>query len=85
MTLLLNDNVIVDGHRIACGVHGEGAPLVLIHGTPSHSHIWRNVVPRLVAAGHRHGHECAKERRNHGVNTFVANLVDKVLMDMLMV
>ncbi len=53
MTALLNDNAITDGRRIACGVHGEGAPVVLIHGTPSHSHIWRNVVPRLVAAGHR--------------------------------
>ncbi|MHA1545770.1 MAG: alpha/beta fold hydrolase, partial [Alphaproteobacteria bacterium] len=48
---LLPENVIIDGHRIACGVHGAGAPVVLVHGTPSHSFIWRDVVPRLTRAG----------------------------------
>ncbi len=47
MTDLLNRHLIIDGHRIACGVHGDGPPVVLIHGTPSHSAIWRNVLPRL--------------------------------------
>ena len=51
----LNDNAIVDGHRIACGKHGnsEGEPIVLIHGTPSHSYIWRNVLPGLTKNGYR--------------------------------
>ena len=53
MTGLLPDHAIIDGHRIAYGVHGEGPPVVLIHGTPSHSFIWRNVVPRLTAGGLR--------------------------------
>jgi hypothetical protein len=53
MTQLLDDNVIINGNRIACGAWGEGEPVILIHGTPSHSHIWRNVMPKLVAAGHR--------------------------------
>ncbi len=53
MTPLLDDNVIINGNRIACGAWGEGEPVILIHGTPSHSHIWRNVMPKLVAAGHR--------------------------------
>ena len=53
MTDLLDDHVIIDGQRIACGTHGTGEPLVLIHGTPSHSFIWRNVVPKLVTAGSR--------------------------------
>ena len=48
---LLNDNVLIDSQRIACGVHGEGPPLVLIHGTPFYSRIWHEVLPRLVAAG----------------------------------
>nr|WP_246331308.1 alpha/beta hydrolase [Saccharopolyspora hordei] len=26
--------------------------MVFVHGTPSHSHIWRNVVPAFEAAGH---------------------------------
>ncbi|QPC42641.1 alpha/beta hydrolase [Kaustia mangrovi] len=51
MPTLLNDNRIIGGHRIACGVHGAGEPVVLIHGTPSHSVIWREIVPRLVASG----------------------------------
>ncbi|MCF3934036.1 alpha/beta hydrolase [Acuticoccus sp. M5D2P5] len=29
-----------------------GEPLVLVHGTPSSSLIWRNVLPRLTAAGY---------------------------------
>lgn len=48
---LLDWHIIVDGHRIAAGVHGAGDPLVLVHGTPAHSIIWRNLLPRLTAAG----------------------------------
>jgi pimeloyl-ACP methyl ester carboxylesterase len=48
---ILNEHVVVDGHRIAVGRHGQGTPVVLVHGTPSHSFIWRDVVPRLVATG----------------------------------
>lgn len=53
MNGLLNRHCIVDGYRIAYGVHGDGPPAVLIHGTPSSSHIWRNIVPTLTAAGRR--------------------------------
>ncbi|KFE49511.1 alpha/beta fold hydrolase [Pseudomonas syringae] len=48
---LLNQHVIIEGRRIATGIHGEGLPVVLLHGTPAHSYIWRNVVPLLVEAG----------------------------------
>ena len=50
---LLNGQVLIDGHRIACGVHGEGEPMVLVHGTPFYSRIWHQVVPRLIEAGFR--------------------------------
>ncbi len=50
---LLNDQVLIAGHRIACGRHGDGEPIILIHGTPFYSRIWHDVVPRLVAAGYR--------------------------------
>lgn len=53
MTSLLPDNTLILGHRIANGVHGAGEPVVLIHGTPSSSYIWRNVVPELVDNGQR--------------------------------
>lgn len=49
---LVPDNAIICGFRIANGRHGDGEPLVLIHGTPSSSHIWRNVLPVLVDAGY---------------------------------
>jgi pimeloyl-ACP methyl ester carboxylesterase len=33
---------------VAFDVFGEGPPVVLVHGTPSRSYIWRNVVPTLA-------------------------------------
>ena len=48
---LVPKNVLVDGKRISFGVHGKGEPVVLLHGTPSSSYIWRNVVPLFVDAG----------------------------------
>ena len=53
MTHLVNQHSIINGTRIARGVHGEGAPVVLIHGTPSSSYIWRNILPSLVEAGYK--------------------------------
>ncbi len=51
MTQLVDGNAIIGGHRIAHGVHGDGEAVILIHGTPFFSHIWRKVLPDLVAAG----------------------------------
>ena len=51
MTRLVHDNVLIEGNRIAYGIHGEGEPVVLIHGTPFFSHIWRKVLPGLVDSG----------------------------------
>jgi pimeloyl-ACP methyl ester carboxylesterase len=51
--MLTPENALIRGHRIAWGVSGAGAPVILIHGTPSFSYIWRNVAPRLAAAGHQ--------------------------------
>jgi pimeloyl-ACP methyl ester carboxylesterase len=34
--------------RIRYDVQGAGAPLVLVHGTPSSSFVWRKVAPRLA-------------------------------------
>ena len=43
--------MLISGHRIATGVHGGGTPLVLVHGTPAHAIIWRELVPLFVGAG----------------------------------
>ncbi|WP_170775461.1 alpha/beta fold hydrolase [Ruegeria lacuscaerulensis] len=53
MTQLVDQHCVINGNRIAHGVHGEGEPVVLIHGTPSSSWIWRNILPSLVEAGHK--------------------------------
>ncbi|KAH8690301.1 Alpha/Beta hydrolase protein [Talaromyces proteolyticus] len=55
MKPLATENVLINGWRIAYGVYGTQSdtyPVVLIHGTPSSSLIWRNVLPGLVSAGH---------------------------------
>src|SRR5919202_2184352 len=36
----------------AAGTRGAGEPVVFLHGFPTSSHLWRDVVP-LVPAGHR--------------------------------
>ena len=33
--------------RIRYDIHGDGAPVVLAHGTPSSSFVWQKVWPRL--------------------------------------
>jgi len=48
MGSIVNQNVITNGYRIAYSSMGSGEPLVLIHGTPSSSYIWRNVAKRLA-------------------------------------
>ncbi|MEM7222280.1 MAG: alpha/beta hydrolase [Pseudomonadota bacterium] len=53
MSHLVSDNAVLGGFRIAHGKHGKGNPVVLIHGTPSSSLIWRNIVPALVDGGHQ--------------------------------
>jgi pimeloyl-ACP methyl ester carboxylesterase len=42
-----------DGISLHVRMEGEGAPVVLLHGFPDSSVLWRNQVPALVAAGHR--------------------------------
>ena len=51
MNHIATENVLINGHRIAHGMHGNGEPVVLLHGTPSSSYIWRNIMPLLVSAG----------------------------------
>lgn len=51
MEPVVTENAIINGSRIAYGVHGTGQPVVLLHGTPSSSLIWRNVIPHLTKSG----------------------------------
>jgi pimeloyl-ACP methyl ester carboxylesterase len=42
-----------DGVTLAVLEEGEGTPVVLLHGFPDSSHVWRNQIPALVGAGLR--------------------------------
>lgn len=46
--LELSNRFVFDGHRIAWGTLGEGEPLVLLHGTPFSSQVWRRIAPWLA-------------------------------------
>lgn len=41
----------VRGRRIAFVETGSGAPIVLLHGNPTSSYLWRDVVPPLLGCG----------------------------------
>lgn len=42
-----------EGIRVAHIDEGEGAPVVMLHGEPTWSFVWRKVIPPLVEAGYR--------------------------------
>ena len=42
-----------EGLRVARIDEGHGAPVVLFHGEPTWSYLWRKVMPPLLEAGHR--------------------------------
>lgn len=41
----------VKGSRMAYAAAGEGPPIWLLHGNPTSSYIWRNVIPHLSGLG----------------------------------
>jgi haloalkane dehalogenase len=41
----------VNGRRIAYVDEGSGDPVVLLHGNPTSSYLWRNVIPELEGCG----------------------------------
>jgi pimeloyl-ACP methyl ester carboxylesterase len=55
----------------------DTAPLVLLHGMPQHSEMWRKVIPHLVAAGHT---VYALDQRGAGGTTITRDGYDKATM-----
>jgi haloalkane dehalogenase len=41
----------VKAKNIAYVEVGEGDPIVLVHGNPTSSYLWRNVIPELAGKG----------------------------------
>lgn len=51
-TKLIEGHTYIGGHKIAFLELGQGSPVILIHGIPTNSHMWRKIIPQL-AANHR--------------------------------
>ena len=47
----MRKKVEVHGLNMAYAESGEGEPIVFVHGNPTSSHLWRNVVPHAEAHG----------------------------------
>ena len=43
--------VEVNGRRIHYVEQGEGAPIVFLHGNPTSSYLWRNIIPYAAKQG----------------------------------
>ena len=46
-------NIDANGLSLYVEVHGDGPPVLLLHGFPDSGRLWRHQVPALVAACHR--------------------------------
>lgn len=72
--------------EIRYGVVGEGEPVVLLHGTPFSSVVWRRIAPQL-AREHRVyyfdllGYGCSEQQEGQDVSLGVQNLVLTALLD----
>lgn len=53
VSALLDSQVLVNDVRLAYSDRGTGEPVVFLHGTPSHSFIWRNIAPEVAQSGYR--------------------------------
>ena len=43
-------HIKVNGHKIYCVEIGEGDPVLFLHGNPTSSYVWRDVMPAVAAA-----------------------------------
>jgi len=48
---LAKKTVEVLGRRMAYHERGEGAPILFLHGNPTSSYLWRDVIPELEGHG----------------------------------
>ena len=46
--MLESQTLMVDGQSVHCVTGGEGPPLLFLHGWPTHSGLYRNIMPSLV-------------------------------------
>lgn len=53
MTTVAREHVALDGVQLSSLSAGAGPTVVLLHGVPTSAELWRDLLPRLAAAGHR--------------------------------
>jgi pimeloyl-ACP methyl ester carboxylesterase len=51
---LLDRQYRFNGHRIHYAVHGDGPPLVFVHGTPFSSFVWHRIAPHFIGTHRVH-------------------------------
>lgn len=83
---LLPESFDFDGQEVRWGVQGQGDPLVLVHGTPFSSIVWRRIAPWLAA--HRKvfyfdllGYGQSEKRAEQDVSLGIQNKVLVALLD----
>ena len=64
-TQVKEHHTYIDGHKIAFREQGKGSPVILIHGIPTNSLMWRAIIP-LLAKTHR---VIAPDLLNYGQST----------------
>ena len=47
--------VTIDGHKIHYVEEGQGDPILFIHGNPTSSYLWRNILPKVARETGRRG------------------------------
>ncbi len=45
---ITESHTYIDGHKIAFREQGAGRPVILIHGIPTNSLMWRDIIPQLA-------------------------------------
>lgn len=59
---MMERETVIDGEPVRWLEHGEGPPVVLVHGIPTSPRLWRHVVPQVQ------GHCLALEMRGYGTS-----------------
>lgn len=75
-----------DGDAVRYDVMGEGSPLVLVHGTPFSSYVWRRIAPLLAQKRRVHlydllGYGQSEKRAGQDVSLGVQNRLLAALLD----
>lgn len=61
-TQITEHHTYIDGNKIAYREQGKGSPVILIHGIPTNSLMWREIIPHLA----KHHRVIAPDLLNYG-------------------